>query len=86
MLRGPGLATFDLSLVKHYKWPALGDSGAIELRIEAFNAFNGANFSIPSRVVFGGTREGEAPLPTAGQITSTVTDARQVQFGVKVKF
>ena len=30
------------------------------------------NFSIPNRVVFAGASEGEAPLPTAGQITSTV--------------
>jgi hypothetical protein len=56
------------------------------LRIEAFNALNRANFSIPSRVVFGGGREGEAPLTTAGRITSTVNAARQMQLGVKVKF
>jgi hypothetical protein len=37
-------------------------------------------------VVFAGAREGEAPLPAAGQITSTVNDARQMQLGVKVKF
>jgi hypothetical protein len=37
-------------------------------------------------VVFAGAREGEAPLPTAGQITSTVNDARQIQLGVKLKF
>jgi hypothetical protein len=54
--------------------------------LEVFNVFNRANFSIPNRVVFSGTREGEQPLPTAGQITSTITDARQLQLGVKFIF
>ena len=86
MLTGPGFANFDLSLVKHYTWSLLGPRGEIEVRVEVFNVFNRTNFSIPDRVVFGGAREGEAPLTTAGQITSTVTDARQVQLGVKFRF
>jgi carboxypeptidase family protein/TonB-dependent receptor-like protein len=86
MLRGPGFINVDLSAVKHDAWHAGGKRGAIELRVEAFNVFNRANFSIPNRVVFAGVREGEAPLPTAGQITSTVNDARQLQLGVKIKF
>lgn len=30
--------------------------------------------------------EGESPLPTAGQITRTVTTSRQLQLGVKLLF
>jgi hypothetical protein len=86
MLRGPGYVNVDLSLVKHDTWHAAGKGAAIELRIEAFNVFNRPNFSIPNRVVFGGSREGEAPLPTAGRITTTVNAARQLQLGVKVRF
>jgi len=86
MLRGPGFVNVDLSAVKHNAWHAAGKHGAIEFRVEAFNVFNRANFSIPNRVVFAGAREGEAPLPTAGLITSTVNDARQVQLGVKIRF
>ena len=86
MLRGPGFVNFDLSAVKHHSWHLAGKGGAIEFRVEAFNVFNRSNFSIPNRVVFAGAREGEAPLPTAGQITSTVNDARQMQLGVKIKF
>jgi hypothetical protein len=86
MLRGPGFVSFDLSAVKHHPWHLAGKSGAIEFRIEAFNVFNRANFSIPNRVVFAGARDGEAPLSTAGHITSTVNDARQMQLGVKIKF
>jgi len=72
--------------VKHHGWHAAGKRGALELRVEAFNVFNRTNLSIPNRVVFAGAREGEAPLPTAGRITSTVNDARQVQLGVKIRF
>jgi hypothetical protein len=86
ILTGPGFVNVDLSLVKNSRCRLLGDHGEIELRVEAFNVFNRANFSIPNRVVFAGAREGEAPLPTAGQITSTVNDARQVQLGVKLRF
>ena len=48
--------------------------------------FNRTNFGVPNRVVFAGVSANEAPLPTAGQITTTATDARQVQLGVKLKF
>ncbi len=85
MLRGPGFVNVDLSAVKHHSWHVAGKGGALEFRVEAFNVFNRPNFSIPNRVVFTGV-EGEAPLTTAGQITSTVNDARQMQLGVKIKF
>jgi hypothetical protein len=86
MLRGPGFVNFDLSAVKHRSWHFAGKGGAIEFRVEAFNVFNRPNFSIPNRVVFAGASEGEAPLSTAGQITSTANAARQIQLGVKIKF
>jgi hypothetical protein len=85
MLTGPGLVNVDLALVNTTRWPALGDDGRIELRVEAFNVFNRTNFAIPNRVVFSPS-EGQAPLPTAGRITTTMTDARQIQLGVKMRF
>lgn len=86
MLTGPGLVMFNASLIRDLRWSLLGANGGVELRLEAFNVFNRANFGIPNRVVFSGASAGEAPLPTAGQITTTATDARQVQLGVKIKF
>ena len=86
MLTGPGFVNVDISAVKHHRWHLAGKGGAIELRVEAFNVFNRPNFSIPNRVVFAGARDGEAPLPAAGHITSTANDARQMQLGVKIKF
>lgn len=86
MLTGPGFINAHVSVVKSVRWQALGSGGAVELRLEAFNVFNRTNFGLPNRVVFAGAAEHEAPLPTAGQITTTASDARQIQLGVKVKF
>jgi len=51
-----------------------------------FNLFNRANFATPTRPVFAGAVENEAPLGTAGQILRTVNSSRQLQLGIKVVF
>jgi hypothetical protein len=90
---GPDLATFDFSLVKHHRVRFFGDNGSVQLRIEFFNLLNRANFSSPDPLVFTGTATApnpacspqfECPLPGAGRITGTVTDARQIQFALKI--
>jgi hypothetical protein len=83
---GPDLRVLDLALVKRIRWGRLGPAGLVELRIEAFNVFNRANFSTPSLVAFAGTRDGEPTLPTFGRIRQTATTARQVQLGIRVQF
>jgi hypothetical protein len=85
MLTGPGLVNFHLSLVKSGRWQSLANDGGLEFRVEAFNLFNRTNFGLPNRVVFS-PNDSLAPLATAGQITTTATDARQVQLGLKLKF
>jgi hypothetical protein len=49
--RYPGQATFDMSLMKRFAMPFEGH--AIELRIDAFNAFNHPNLGIVSNSNFG---------------------------------
>ena len=44
ILRGPGLGTWDLSLVKDTKLGFLGEGGNIQFRAEFFNMLNRANF------------------------------------------
>jgi hypothetical protein len=83
---GPDLRVLDLALVKRIPWGRLGPAGRVELRIEAFNVFNRANFSTPSLVAFAGTADGQAPLPTFGRIRRTATSARQMQLGIRVQF
>jgi hypothetical protein len=84
--RGPRFANVDLSLVKNTRVGALGNAGSVQFRLEVFNLLNHPNFATPDRQVFAGVSATEAPLPTAGRITSTVTTSRQVQLGVKVIF
>jgi hypothetical protein len=83
---GPGLRTVDLALVKSAALKKLGEDARVELRLEAFNIFNRANFGAPALSVFSGTADNEAPLSTFGRITTTTTSARQVQLGVRVIF
>ena len=82
-LRGPGFANVDMSLVKNQ---ALAGSTRLQFRLEVFNVLNRANFAVPTRAVFAGATQNEAPLATAGQVLRTVNSSRQVQLGIKVLF
>lgn len=75
LFHGPGGRNVDLSVFKQF---SLGDVRKIELRFEAFNAFNHANFGNPSATV--------ANAATFGKITTVVNDARQIQLAGKFYF
>ena len=84
---GPNYRTFDLAAVKNTRltrW--FGESGNLQIRVEAFNVFNRANFAPPALTVFAGALDNEAPLPTFGRIRSTVTSSRQIQLGLRLAF
>jgi len=76
-LIGPGLATWDFSVLKD---TPIRERLNLQFRAEIFNLLNRANFNLPNAVVF--TPSGVSP--TAGAITSTSTTSRQVQFGLKL--
>jgi hypothetical protein len=76
-LIGPGLATWDFSVLKD---TAVAERARVQFRAEVFNLLNRANFNTPNAVVF--TPSGVSP--TAGLITSTSTNSRQIQFGLKL--
>jgi hypothetical protein len=89
ILTGPGFFNLDFSLGKNIPVKQLGDAGALEFRGEFFNVLNHPNFAINDafRQVFAGNATGEAPLPTAGVITTTGTArSRQIQFALKLLF
>lgn len=86
VLIGPDLRTFDLGARKAFPLRALGESGSLQIRLEAFNLFNRANFGLPDRIVFAGVLPNEQPLPSAGRIRSTATSSRQIQIGARVEF
>jgi hypothetical protein len=74
---GPGLATWDFSVLKNTR---MRERLNLQFRAEIFNLLNRANFNTPNLIVF--TPSGLSP--TAGAITSTSTTARQVQFALKL--
>jgi hypothetical protein len=76
-LTGPGLGTWDLSLLKETQF---AEGRRLQFRAEFFNLLNRANFNAPNAIVFTPT----GVSPTAGVITSTTTTARQIQFGLKI--
>jgi len=78
-LTGPGLATWDLSLLKETK---IRERMNMQFRMEVFNLLNRANFNTPNLIVF--TPNGLSG--TAGAITSTSTTSRQIQFGLKLNW
>jgi hypothetical protein len=78
-LEGPGLAELDFSV---HKTIPIQESKSLEFRAELFNITNRANFNVPNTGLFSGGQ----PSPSVGQITSTSTDSRQIQFGLKLIF
>ena len=85
-LIGPGLVSIDASLVKSFR---VGGTRTLQVRTEAFNLPNRANFAVPSgRIAFTGVGADGSPTiaPTWGRITSTVTTSRQIQVGAKLTF
>jgi hypothetical protein len=78
--RGPGLAALDMSLFKDF---AVVERMHLQFRAEMFNVLNHANFAAPNAIVFSTP---PTVSPSAGLITSTVTQSRQMQFGLKLIF
>ncbi len=76
-LIGPGLATWDFSLLKQIP---LRERLSLQFRAEFFNFLNRVNFNTPNVIVF----IPSGVSPTAGKITSTSTTSRQVQFALKL--
>lgn len=75
ILRGPGLQNWDLAVLKDFHFT---ETRYLEFRGEFFNAFNHVNFSNPNPNI-------DDPVH-GGQITSTSTDPRILQFALKLYF
>src|SRR5215470_1268131 len=76
VIDGPGLATWDFSVLKN---TAIHERMQLQFRAEIFNLLNRANFNTPNLIVFTPpTATNPTGLSgTAGAITSTSTTARQ---------
>jgi hypothetical protein len=71
VLEGPGLAVFNMSVVKHFEW---NERLRLQFRSEFFNLFNRTNYDLPDSFL---------GSPTFGQITSAGAP-RHIQFGLKL--
>ena len=93
ILRGPGVAQFDVSLHKDF---AITDREKLTVGAEAYNLFNHPNFGVPSNtqspLALGGN--GDAVFKdaagnfadNAGQILTTVGTGRQIQLAGRFTF
>jgi hypothetical protein len=78
---GPKFTDVDLSFVKDTK---LTEKFNAQFRVEGFNIFNHPNFGLPNLVGFADPTG--VPNAAAGQINSTVSTSRQIQFALKLRF
>jgi hypothetical protein len=79
---GPGLATWDFSLVKNTQ---ISERFRLQFRAELFNILNKTNFGTPvdNSTFFD---SGGNPVGGAGALDTTSTTSRQIQLGLKLIF
>jgi hypothetical protein len=73
ILRGPGLASFDLALVRRF---AITERYRLTFEAQAFNLFNRVNFDLPQAYL---------NQPTFGQILSAQAP-RQIQLALRLSY
>jgi len=76
ILRGPDWRTVNLALAKHFALRKLGESGQLEMRVDAYDIANHPNFGQPNSSIGSGAE---------GSITSANTN-RNLQVGAKLSF
>lgn len=77
MLRGPTFWNLDTALLKNFRLP-WSEKQRLQIRWEAYNAFNHHSFALPSSTDIGST--------SFGQITGSASTPRVMQFGVRWDF
>jgi Carboxypeptidase regulatory-like domain/TonB-dependent Receptor Plug Domain/TonB dependent receptor len=78
IVHGPSQVNTDLSIIKMFALPWRPESSNLEFRAEFFNAFNHPIFANPDVVVADG--------PQFGQVTTTASNPRLLQFALKLNF
>ena len=77
----PGTSILDSALMKT---TALTERMNLEFRFELYNLFNHPAFAIPNNT--GSSASARTFSGSAGAITSTAIDNREIQFGLKLMF
>ncbi len=87
-LTGPGLASYDFSIIKR---TSINERAQVEFRAEFFNIFNRVNLNPPTNTEDGAlimTDDGDL-VPSGAAISErsgTATTSREIQFGIKIIF
>jgi hypothetical protein len=85
ILIGPSLTNLDFSLVKNNRITHVSETLNLQFRAEVFNLLNHANFQVPklpdNTDIFDSSG---ARNSSAGLLTSTTTNSRQIQLGLKL--
>ena len=85
ILPGPGLANLDFSLIKNNRINHISETFNVQFRAEFFNLTNHTNFQVPTLPdntdIFDSSGARNA---AAGLLTSTATNSRQIQLGIKL--
>jgi hypothetical protein len=77
VLRGPSFWNMDTALLKNFRLP-WSETQRLQIRWEAYNAFNHHSFGLPSSTDIGST--------SFGQVTGSASNPRVMQFGVRWDF
>jgi Carboxypeptidase regulatory-like domain len=85
ILRGPGLASTDLSLLRRFR---LGEGKGLEFRAEMFNMFNRANFDIPQRDLASASfgQIFNTVQPVAGLASGGPGEPRELQLALRLSW
>ena len=96
LLNGPGFVQFNASAMKRFPLTTKSEGATLEMRVDAFNLANRANFQAPlpnnklysysAKNAVAGLTPGYAPVATGGIITQTDNQPRQLQFAAKLIF
>ena len=76
VLRGPSFWNLDTAVMKNFKMP-WSESHSLQIRWESFNVFNHHAFGLPNANIAG---------TTFGQITTSATTPREMQFAFRYSF
>jgi len=88
IIPGPGLENLDFSVFKDNSIKRISETFTVQFRAEIFNILNHPNFGVPAISngagdIFDGTG---TPISTAGKLTTTTTDSREIQLALKFKW
>lgn len=80
---GPNYKGLDLSLVRNFHAPFLGEHGRIQFRAEAFNTLNRVNLYLPDGDL---GIAGASPIASTFGTSTQAYSPRELQFGLKISW